>query len=156
MVLFILPYLSHRKRELKKPVCVVLEKLAGNFFAVTSTTDNWFTNIGLVQQLKEKKLSYVGTLKRNKRQLPSELVVPKGMKELSSMLGSQKDIMLVSYFPNPKKSVILVSTLHVDKKIDPDPGEQQKPFNITFCNATKNSVDTAHQYVCYIQYSSKY
>ena len=31
------------------------------------TADNWFTDIDLVQELKEKKLSYVGTLKRNKR-----------------------------------------------------------------------------------------
>ena len=48
------------------------------------TADNWFTDIDLVQELKEKKLSYVGTLKRNKRQLPPELVVSKGRKELSS------------------------------------------------------------------------
>ena len=51
--------------------------------------------------------------------------------------------MLVSYVPEPKKIVILVSTLHVDKKIDPDSGEQQKPSIITFYNATKGGVDTA-------------
>ena len=74
------------------------------------TADNWFTDIDLLQELKEKKLSYVGTLKRNKRQLPPELVVSKGRKELSSLFGFQKDIMLVSYVPKPKKTVILVST----------------------------------------------
>ena len=109
------------------------------------TADNWFTDIDLVQELKEKKLSYVGTLKRNKRQLPPELVVSKGRKELSSLFGFQKDIMLVSYAPKPKKTVILVSTLHVDKEIHPDSGEQQKPSLITFYNATKGGVDTADQ-----------
>ena len=109
------------------------------------TVDNWFTDIDLVQELKEKKLSYVGTLKRNKRQLPPELVVSKRRKELSSLFGFQKDMMLVSYVPKPKKTVILVSTLHVDKEIDPDSGEQQKPSVITFYNATKGGVDTADQ-----------
>ena len=83
------------------------------------TADNWFTDIDLVQELKEKKLSYVGTLKRNKRQLPPELVISKGRKELSSLFGFQKDIMLVSYIPKPKKTVILVFTLQVDKKLTP-------------------------------------
>ena len=109
------------------------------------TADNWFTDIDLVQELKEKKLSYVGTLKRNKRKLPPELVVSKGRKKLSSLFGFQKDIMLVSYVPKPKKTVILESTLHVDKEIDPDSGEQQKPYINTFYNATKGGVDTADQ-----------
>ena len=109
------------------------------------TVYNWFTDIDLVQELKEKKLSYVGTLKKNKRQLPPELVVSKERKELSSLLGFQKDIMLVSYVPKPKKTVILVSTLRVDKEIDPVSGEQQKPYVITFYNARKGGVDTADQ-----------
>ena len=45
------------------------------------TADNWFTDIDLVQELKEKKLSYFGTLKRNKKQLPPKLVVSKGRKD---------------------------------------------------------------------------
>ena len=36
-------------------------------------------------------------------------------------------------------------TLHVDKEIDPELGEQPKPFVITFYNATKGGVDTADQ-----------
>ena len=109
------------------------------------TADNWFTDIDLVQELKEKKLSYVGILKTNKRQLPLELVVSNGRKELSTLFGFQKDIMLVSYVPKPKKTVILVSTLHVDKEVDPNSGEQQKPSVITFYNATKGGMDTADQ-----------
>ena len=109
------------------------------------TADNWFTDIDLVQELKEKQLSYVGILKTNKRQLPLKLVVSNGRKELSSLFGFQKDIMLVSYVPKPKKTVILVSTLHVDKEIDPNSGEQQKPSVITFYNVTKGGVDTADQ-----------
>ena len=53
--------------------------------------------------------------------------------------------MLVSYVPKPEKTVILVSTLEVDKEIDPDSEEQQKPSVITFYNATKGGVDTADQ-----------
>ena len=53
--------------------------------------------------------------------------------------------MLVSYAPKPKKTVILVSTVHVDNEIDPDSGEQQKPSVITFYNAAKGGVHTADQ-----------
>lgn len=109
------------------------------------TADNWFTDIDLVQELKEKKLSYVGTLKRNKRQLPTEFSISKGREVLSSVFGFQKDTTLVSYVPKRNKTVILVSTFHVDKGIDPDSGEQKKPSVITFYNATKGGVDTADQ-----------
>ena len=35
-----------------------------------------------------------------------------------------------------------MSTLHMDKDIDPESGEQKKPSVITFYNQTKGGVDT--------------
>lgn len=41
------------------------------------TADNWFTDVELVSFLQSKKLSYVGTVKKNKRQLPLDFVATK-------------------------------------------------------------------------------
>ena len=38
------------------------------------TADNWFTDLGLITDLKKHRLSYVGTVRKNKRQLPPDLV----------------------------------------------------------------------------------
>ena len=38
------------------------------------TGDNWFTSIPLVQTLLELKTTYVGTVRKNKREVPSKLI----------------------------------------------------------------------------------
>ena len=39
--------------------------------------DNWFIDVNLVFELRQKKLSYVGTLKKNRPQPPVKFVVVK-------------------------------------------------------------------------------
>ena len=109
------------------------------------TADNWFTDVDLVDDLKKKKLSYVGTVRKNKRQLPSEFVATKGREQFSSLFGFNDGKTLVSYVPRPKKNVILISTLHNDNAIDPDSEGQKKPSIITFYNSTKGGVDTTEK-----------
>ena len=70
------------------------------------TADNWFTNINLVFELRKRKLSYVGTLKKNKPQLPVESVAAKNRPEKSSLFGFRKEVTVVSYIPNKGKNVI--------------------------------------------------
>ena len=74
-----------------------------------------------MQELKEKKLSCVGAVKRISGSFLLNLKHPE---QLSSLLGIHKDIMLESHVPKPKKTIILVSTLNMDKKIDANAGEQ--------------------------------
>ncbi|KAJ8932105.1 hypothetical protein NQ318_022242 [Aromia moschata] len=103
------------------------------------TIGNWFTNIPLADELLDKKITVVGTLKKNKREIPPEFQPQKQRVVESSLFGFQKEKKLVSYVPRKNKSVILLSTLHDSDDIDPD---SRKPQIILDYNATKGGVDT--------------
>lgn len=109
------------------------------------TADNWFTDFDLVEYLRKNKITYVGTVKKNKRQLPQEFVSSARRPEYDSKFGFNysRSTSLVSYVPKKGKTVILVSSLHQDKTIDPETGDRKKPSIITFYNGTKGGVDTA-------------
>ncbi|CAJ0955096.1 unnamed protein product [Ranitomeya imitator] len=58
-----------------KPIDVV-KRLAEPLFGSgrNITADNWFTSCDLIDYLKIQKLSYVGTVRKNKRELPPQFV----------------------------------------------------------------------------------
>jgi len=51
------------------------------------TADNWFTDITLVGELDEKNLSYVGTIRKNRRQLS---LLPKAKKCIQTLSSSAR------------------------------------------------------------------
>lgn len=107
------------------------------------TIDNWFTSIPLAQTLfTEYKLTLIGTIRKNKRELPIEFSKPTARPECTSMFGFGQDCTIVSYIPKPKKNVLLMSTLHRSDEIDANTGNKQEPVIITDYNATKGGVDT--------------
>ena len=60
------------------------------------------------------------------------------------MFGFREKLTLVSYIPkskSKKKNVVLISSMHQDKKIDEATGEDKKPEIITFYDSTKGGVD---------------
>lgn len=132
------------------PFCIsnkptdVVKRMAGPLFGTgrNITGDNWFTDLDLIDELKLKKLSYVGTVRKNKRQLPASFVNVKGRKQRTSMFGFNDDKVLVSYVPKERKNVILASSLHNNDAIDANSGDLMKPEIITFYNSTKGGVDT--------------
>lgn len=63
----------------------------------------------------------------------------------SSMFGFQKDTVILSYKPKPKKNVLMLSTFHSGDNIDPESGDLQKPEIITFYNLTKGGVDVVDE-----------
>lgn len=103
------------------------------------TCDNWYSSYPLAKQLLLHKITMIGTLKKNKRELPVEFMPAKKRIVGSSLFGFQKDTTIVSYVPKIKKSVILISTMHDDSAINP---ETNKPEIIMDYNATKGGVDT--------------
>lgn len=106
------------------------------------TIDNWFNSYSIVKKLKEEmNLTVVGTLKKNKPQIPADFLPKKSKKQYSSMFGFQEDITLVSYVPKRNKAVLLFSSMHHDDEIDIDSGEKKKPSIITYYNQTKGGVD---------------
>ncbi|KAE9525832.1 hypothetical protein AGLY_014058, partial [Aphis glycines] len=108
------------------------------------TTDNWFTSVPLAIDLfKNYKLTLVGTICKNKRELPIELIATKNRPIYSSYFGfSEKKVTIVSYTPKKNKVVLMLSTMHHDSLIDKNTNELKKPEIITFYNATKGAVDT--------------
>lgn len=110
------------------------------------TFDNFFTSFPLIKTLLvSHRLTVVGTVRKNKRELPLEFVSTKERPVGSSLFGYSDDVTIVSYVPKKNKNVILASSMHHDDAIDESTGEFNKPEIITFYNATKGGVDTLDQ-----------
>ena len=88
--------------------------------------------------MKNKKLTLVGTMKQNKREIPHEFKPARQRDENSSIFGFTKDLTLVSYVPKKNKSVVFLSSLHHDSAICSDSGKLEI---IEFYNKTKGVVD---------------
>ncbi|CAJ0940183.1 unnamed protein product, partial [Ranitomeya imitator] len=110
-----------------KPIDVV-KRLAEPLFGSgrNITADNWFTSCDLIDYLKIQKLSYVGTVRKNKRELLPQFVSVKERQQYSSMFAFHNGKALVSYVQHAKKIVLLLSTLHDDAAIDPGTGAEKK------------------------------
>lgn len=107
------------------------------------TMDNWFTSIPLAEDIMlNNKLTIIGTLKKNKREVPPSFVCNKNRPVFGSYFGFQKNKTLVCYKANKKKTVLLLSTMHSGKIIDETTAEKKKPEIITAYNCTKGGVDT--------------
>ncbi|UYV67656.1 hypothetical protein LAZ67_5001501 [Cordylochernes scorpioides] len=110
------------------------------------TTDNWYTSFPLAQSLlTEHNLTLVGTLKKNKKEIPVEFLPNRNRPIFSSIFGFNENTTLVSYVPKKSKSVILLSTMHSTMTIDEDTGDKMKPEIVTFYNQTKIGVDVVDQ-----------
>lgn len=102
------------------------------------TADNWFSSIELVHKLKEKGLTYVGTLKKNKKEVPGSFLPNKKRTLEETLYGFTREVTMISHVPKKNKAVLLVSSMHHSESIDNDTG---KPEIISFYNATKGGVD---------------
>lgn len=103
----------------------------------------FFTSHKLGQELLKRKLTMVGTIRKNKSELPPQLLTTKNRPVKSSKFVYTDDRSLVSYVPKKGKNV--VSTLHRDGRICGQ--EHQKPEIIMDYNATKGGVDNMDKLV---------
>uniref|UniRef100_A0A0K8UXT0 PiggyBac transposable element-derived protein 4 n=1 Tax=Bactrocera latifrons TaxID=174628 RepID=A0A0K8UXT0_BACLA len=67
------------------------------------TADNWFSYIPLMEALLKERLTYIGTLKKNKVEIPSSFLPCKTREVGSSMYGFTKEYTLLSYVPKKIK-----------------------------------------------------
>lgn len=102
------------------------------------TADNWFSSVSLADDLRSNNLSYVGTIKKNRKGIPTELKEIKDRAEGSSLFAFGERSTLVSFVPKKNKNVLLISTLHYDDSID---DETSKPDIVIHYNKTKSGVD---------------
>ena len=117
------------------------------------TADNWFTSLPLVSDLADIDLSYLGTVRKSKRQIPPQFQPIKSRAYGSSLFGFHRTdknltVTLVSYIPekkkNKKKAVVLMSTLHDDDEVDHE-SPKHKPRMILDYNNYKCGVDVVDQ-----------
>ncbi|CAH1961038.1 unnamed protein product [Acanthoscelides obtectus] len=106
------------------------------------TTDNYYTSYPLADYLLQNGLTLIGTIKKNKKVIPSEFLPNKARIVGSSLFGFQDEINLVSYVPKKNKAVIILSS--VDDKGEVDEATN-KPTIILDYNRTKSGVDTVDQ-----------
>ena len=110
------------------------------------TTDNFFTSYNLAQFLLTKQLTTLGTVRKNRREVPRELL-PSKRTEYDSVFVFTKDTAMVSYAPKKNRTVLLLSTMHDQPDVNDD--EQKKPIMVLDYNATKGAVDAFDQEVGY-------
>lgn len=110
------------------------------------TMDNWFSSYEVAEKLLERKLTMVGTMRKNKRVIPKQLLETRGRDVSSSMFVYDERSILVSYVPSKNKTVVLLSTMHTQGDID---DQTKKPEVILFYNHTKGGVDTFDQ-LCHL------
>ena len=99
------------------------------------TCDYFITNLTLTRKLLHKKLTLVGTMRKNKPKLPMEFTVAKGRNVKSIVFGFQQDTMIASHCPKKNRVVNMLSTKHSQPEIDIT--SDQKPSIILFYNKTK-------------------
>lgn len=108
-------------------------------------TDNFFTDLELGRQLLDRRMTLVGTLRKNKPEIPPEFLPHNQRAVLSSTFGFSNDFTLVSYVPKKGKAVILLSSHHHSDALQDI--EEQNPEVIATYNAYKAGVDTLDQRV---------
>ena len=99
------------------------------------TGDNFFTSIDLCLHLWEKGLTYLGTIRSNKIEIPLSFLKNKLRAVGSSCFAFKDSLTLVSFVPKIAKAVILVSTRHHEAKIN---STTQKPDMIMDYNKYKS------------------
>lgn len=137
--------LSQEEQELSKPTQSVVRLSKPIFGSNRNTTDNWFTSINLAHLLAKKGLIYVGALK-NKNKIPAEFLPNKTRPTKPNLYGFTTDLILVSYIPKKQKAVLLVSSMHHSKCIDPI---TNKPEIIMYYNSIKGGVDALEKCTVY-------
>lgn len=107
------------------------------------TTDNYYGSYPLAQELLQKRITLLTTLKKNKTDIPPGFLPSPKRTVKSSLFGYQDECTLVSYVPKKNKAVIVLSTMHDGPGVIND--ETGKPEIIHDYNKTKSGVDTVDQ-----------
>jgi hypothetical protein len=111
-------------------------KLCNRFFYQNRflCADNFLSSISLCEELWEKDIEYLGTLRANKIEIPVSFLKNPSRPEETSIFAFHNQITLSSFVPKKNKAVILVSTHHHNNAIDI---ETKKPQMIIDYNKLK-------------------
>lgn len=102
------------------------------------TADNWFTSIEAIDELSKRKLTYVGTVRKDKKMVPAEFLPSSERAVGSTLYGFRGQITLISFVPKKNRAVLLTSTMHHSVQTDET---KKKPEIICYYNKQKCGVD---------------
>ena len=113
------------------------------------TTDNYFTSLKLAEELKQKKTTILGTIQKQRREVPSTELIMKD-KELyaSEIFSSPSGCSLAICKAIKKKVVCILSSMHRNVNID-QCHKKKLPETIQYYNKSKVSVDVLDQMARY-------
>ena len=148
-IINILPYLGAQEKERRngKPlvedvVLRLVEPIRG--YGYNICVDNFFASLSLARMLKSVNITMVGTMRKNRRELSSEMTAPNlPLHESTFYWQSEAAAMFVKYQCQPKKCVGLLRTMH--RAVSCTSDEKRKPTVITYYNANKVGVDIFDQ-----------
>ena len=100
------------------------------------TTDNFFTDKELSDVLQNNGLTFVGTVRANKRFLPESFKNERGLQLHASSFLFQDKTTIVNYQTKRNKNVVFMCTMHHECAVAPQ-ASKKKPDIIRFCNSTK-------------------
>ncbi|GAU91706.1 hypothetical protein RvY_03912 [Ramazzottius varieornatus] len=136
-------------------VVLDLVEYLGNKSGRNLTTDNFFTSMALGEALLKKNISLVGTMRKNREEIPSAFLPSKSRAAFSSYFGHTPDFTLVSFVPKKVKAAVLLSSMHLSQQVaneysrhgllhrDVDEEtEEEKPEIFAHYNRKKAGVDT--------------
>ncbi|XP_044226881.1 piggyBac transposable element-derived protein 4-like isoform X1 [Thunnus albacares] len=136
------------KNQATRVVLDVTEGLTGR----NITCDNFFTSYELAQRLLlERNDTLLGTIRKNKPELPDALLALRGRRVLSSKFAFTCDTTLVSYLAKKNKNVLLLSTFHARTADVVGPRRwwraDKKPAIVLEYNSNKGGVDNLDKVV---------
>ena len=151
------PYIGREEGRERNLAQHVVEKLCAPFHksGINITLDNFFTSHQLAASMREKGFSIVGTLRGNRREIPSTIMNECREAELyhTSFLYSDEATLAV-YKAKRNKCVAFLSSKHKTGVVSNAASNPKlKPEICLFYNQTKGGVDSTDQMVRY--YSSK-
>ncbi|XP_045765134.1 piggyBac transposable element-derived protein 4-like [Maniola jurtina] len=115
----------------------------------TLYTDNWYTSVDLARQLIDQETHLVGTIRKNRRQLPKDVVTAKLRKGDFAAAESFDGITMMKW--KDKRDVYVLSTKHSIQFHDINKRGKivSKPKIVVDYNKVKGAVDLADQLAAY-------
>jgi hypothetical protein len=156
-VLHAIPYVGkddQRAPEVRLPESVVL-KLTERYYGsgISVTTDNFFTSVSLANKLLQHRITLLGTLRSNRREVPQAAITELKSKHIpinKAKFYRNGNCLLTAFKAKKNRVVMLLSTEHKSAKIL---DVNNKPELVHDYNQTKYGVDVADQMLR--MYSSK-
>ena len=109
------------------------------------TGDNFFSSGSLCKNLLRKSISYVGTVRANRRELCNHMRRQQDLYATTFYKDSEHKLLLAAYRCKPAKTGFLISTMHKNIVLEND--AKSKPELVKFYNQNKVGVDCIDQMI---------